>query len=94
MCTAATMRRGCGRRTGHRSGDRVMAMQLNRHRRLTPREIDVLTLVCRGRSSREIGSELHLAPGTVDKYVAHAITSYNARNRSHLAALAIADGLI
>jgi DNA-binding CsgD family transcriptional regulator len=63
-------------------------------RQLTPRELEVLRLVCQGRSAREIGVELKLSPRTVDKYVARAMIRYQARNRSHLVALAVADGII
>ncbi|MGU3316923.1 response regulator transcription factor [Sphingomonas sp. M6A6_1c] len=71
-----------------------MGRNVDGRRHLTPREAEVLVLVCEGWSAREIGAALHIAPGTVEKYVAHAMETYQARNRANLVARAIADGLI
>jgi DNA-binding CsgD family transcriptional regulator len=57
---------------------------------LTPRERECLILVGRGRSSKEIALELHIAPKTVDKYVEIAVQKLRASNRRE-AARVLAD---
>jgi DNA-binding NarL/FixJ family response regulator len=63
-------------------------------RHLTPREVEVLRLVGQGCSAKSIGRELGLSSKTVDKYVAHAMERFQARNRSHLVAIVTAEGLL
>ena len=53
--------------------------------RLPPRERDVLRLLGRGFTNREIASQLHLAEGTVKTYVTHLLNRLALRNRSQLA---------
>jgi DNA-binding NarL/FixJ family response regulator len=52
---------------------------------LTPREQDLLRLLGRGCTNREIATQLHLAEGTVKTYVTNLLDRLNLRNRSQLA---------
>lgn len=48
---------------------------------LTEREQEVLRLVAKGSSNRDISARLNLAPGTVRNYLSNVITKTRARNR-------------
>jgi DNA-binding NarL/FixJ family response regulator len=52
---------------------------------LTPREQDVLRLIGRGLTNREIAQELYIAEGTVKTHVTHLLNRLNLRNRSQMA---------
>ncbi|MDZ8082009.1 MAG: response regulator transcription factor [Nostoc sp. DcaGUA01] len=52
---------------------------------LTPREQDVLRLIGRGLTNREIAQELYIAEGTVKTHVTHLLSRLNLRNRSQMA---------
>jgi len=62
--------------------------------RLTPRELQVLTLVGAGRSNAEIGQALHLGVTTVKSHVAAVIEKLGLRNRIQAAVLAHRRGLV
>lgn len=55
--------------------------------KLTPRERDVITLVAKGFSDKEIALKLELSPRTVQTHLNATILKFNARNRTHVAAL-------
>lgn len=57
-------------------------------RRLTPRQRECLRHVYERRTTKEIAALTGLAVGTVDTYVAEAVTALGARNRRHAAELA------
>ncbi len=57
---------------------------------LTPRQAEVLDLLERGRSTRQIAAELHLSVETVRNHVRHILRSIGAHSR--LEAVAIAHG--
>jgi two-component system response regulator DesR len=59
---------------------------------LTDRETDVLRVVQRGGTIREIARELHLTEGTVRNHLSSAIGKTGARNRSDAAITASAQG--
>jgi DNA-binding CsgD family transcriptional regulator len=59
---------------------------------LTQREREVVALVAAGATSGEIGAELRLAYDTVQSHIRNARRRLGARNRAHLASLAIAHG--
>jgi DNA-binding NarL/FixJ family response regulator len=55
---------------------------------LTTRETDVLTLLARGHTNREIGEHLHLAEKTVKHHVTHILDKLQVRSRTEAALLA------
>ena len=56
---------------------------------LTPRQAEVLELLERGRSTKQIAQELHLSPETVRNHVRHVLRAIGAHSR--LEAVAIAN---
>ncbi len=61
---------------------------------LSPREKDVLQLVCNGMSNREIGLNLHIAESTARGHVCTVIQKLNTRNRTACAAEGIRRKLV
>ena len=61
---------------------------------LTRRELEVLTLIGRGRTNREIVAELFIAETTVKTHVGNLLTKLNARDRVALVVLAHSVGLV
>jgi DNA-binding NarL/FixJ family response regulator len=61
---------------------------------LTPREVEVLTLVARGLGNKEIGDVLGTAPGTVKAHVQSILSKLDAKDRTHAVTIAIARGII
>jgi len=64
------------------------------YRPLSERELECLSWVCRGKSSRDIGTILDLSARTVDSYVASAMAKLQARTRVEAVAVAVAAGYI
>jgi HD-GYP domain-containing protein (c-di-GMP phosphodiesterase class II)/DNA-binding CsgD family transcriptional regulator len=56
---------------------------------LTEREIDVLRLLARGRSKKEIARELSIAPGTVHTHVTHLYQKTGVSTRAGIAVFAV-----
>ncbi|WP_293336613.1 response regulator transcription factor [Microcoleus sp. CAWBG58] len=52
---------------------------------LTPREQEVLRLIGKGLTNRDIAQELFISEGTVKTHVTHLLNRLNLRNRSQLA---------
>ena len=50
---------------------------------LSPKELEVLTLVALGYSDKEIGVELKIAYGTVRNHIDKVVLKLNAQNRTH-----------
>lgn len=61
---------------------------------LTPREMDVLRLMARGQSNKEIASTLCIARSTVNSHVHHILASIGVRNRVEAALWAYDRGLM
>jgi HD-GYP domain-containing protein (c-di-GMP phosphodiesterase class II)/DNA-binding CsgD family transcriptional regulator len=61
--------------------------------RLTEREVDVLRLLARGRSKKEIARELGIAPGTVHTHVTHLYEKTGVSTRAGIAVFALEHGL-
>jgi pimeloyl-ACP methyl ester carboxylesterase/DNA-binding CsgD family transcriptional regulator len=60
---------------------------------LTTRELEVLRLVVRGLSNREIAEELVLSPRTVERHLENLYRKTGTRNRAEASAHAVAEGL-
>jgi DNA-binding CsgD family transcriptional regulator len=61
---------------------------------LTPRELEVVTLLANGYSNKQIMLTLKIAKRTVNSHVASAKEKLCAQTRAHLAALAVMSGLV
>ena len=61
---------------------------------LTPRETDVLTLVARGRSNREIAAGLYIGEETVKTHVSNILSKLHLADRTQAAIYALRNGLI
>jgi DNA-binding NarL/FixJ family response regulator len=61
---------------------------------LSPRERQILVMVAKGRSSSEIGEELHLSPKTVDTYRSRLMAKLGLSDVPALVRWAIREGLI
>jgi DNA-binding CsgD family transcriptional regulator len=61
---------------------------------VTGRELDVLSLVAEGCSTREIAERLYLSPKTVERHLANLFDRTGVRNRGALADLARAHGIV
>jgi DNA-binding NarL/FixJ family response regulator len=61
---------------------------------LTARELDVLRLIARGQTNREIAHELIVAVGTVKVHIEHILTKLSASGRTAAAVRALELGII
>jgi DNA-binding NarL/FixJ family response regulator len=61
--------------------------------RLTPREREVLRLLSKGQTNKEIGAELFLSPETVRTHVHKAVVRLGVRNRTEAVAKGLREGL-
>ena len=61
---------------------------------LTDRERDVLTLVAKGLSNAEVGTQLYISPATVKTHVARILTKIDARDRAQLIVIAYETRLV
>lgn len=61
---------------------------------LSPRERQILVMVAKGRSSSEIGTELHLSPKTVDTYRSRLMAKLQLSDVPAVVRWAIREGLI
>jgi DNA-binding NarL/FixJ family response regulator len=60
---------------------------------LTPREVDVLTCVCRGMPNKQIARELGLSEKTVKTHVGHILAKLGVTDRTQAALLALREGI-
>ncbi|MCW2698730.1 MAG: transcriptional regulator, LuxR family [Blastococcus sp.] len=61
---------------------------------LSSRECDVLALVARGRTDRQIGAELFISHRTVERHVSNILAKLDAHTRAEVTAIAHRQGLV
>lgn len=61
---------------------------------LTPREVEVLSLVARGLGNKEVADTLGTAPGTVKAHVQSILSKLGANDRTHAVTIALRRGII
>jgi DNA-binding NarL/FixJ family response regulator len=71
----------------------VLAARLS-HRSLTARELEVLRMIVRGLSNKEIASALNIAEVTVKLHVSHVLEKLNVKDRTHAATEALKRGIV
>ncbi len=74
----------------------VIDGQAGGHRRrlgLTPREAEVLALVARGMTNRQIAGELYITEKTASAHVSNILAKLDVRSRTHAAAIAVQSGV-
>ena len=72
--------------------ERLRGGALARPAMLTTRQRECLSLIAKGRSVKEVAIVLRLSPHTVQDYVKDAVKRTNARSRSQLISMALANG--
>lgn len=61
---------------------------------LTPREVEVLALVAKGLSNKEVADRLGTAAGTVKIHVQNILSKLNASDRTHAVTIALHRGIL
>jgi DNA-binding NarL/FixJ family response regulator len=61
---------------------------------LSPRELDVLKLVAKGLSNKEVGSELHVVEGTVKVHLTNILAKLGVSDRTQAILTAVKRGII
>jgi len=84
----ARVRRFVERRAGQRHNGRAAAAAA-----VTPRELEVLTLLAEGNDQNEIALELGISPKTVATHIQHLLAKFGAHSRAQLVAHAYKHGL-
>jgi len=72
----------------------VMGVSAGGQESLTPRELEVLTLIGQGRSNGEIAAMLAIAPRTAKVHVQNILSKLGATNRTEAVSLAVKQRLI
>lgn len=71
----------------------LLAARLS-HRSLTSRELEVLQMIVKGLSNKEIAAALNIAEVTVKLHVSHVLEKLNVNDRTHAATEALKRGII
>jgi DNA-binding NarL/FixJ family response regulator len=74
--------------------ERAARLQGERARALTPREREVLQLICDGLSNREIAARLGLSPNTIAVHRANIMNTLGVHKTAELVAYALQNGLV
>jgi len=61
---------------------------------LTARELDVLTLMARGSTNRQIAAALFISVNTVRNHVQHTITKLGAHSKLEAVAVGVREGIV
>jgi DNA-binding NarL/FixJ family response regulator len=61
---------------------------------LTEREMDVLSLIARGMSNKDIAGTLFLSEGTVKNYVSTIMAKFHANDRTQVVVRALKEGIV
>lgn len=61
---------------------------------LTPRETDILRLICDGADNKEIAAKLYLAEGTVRNSISRMLEKLGLKDRTQLAVFAIKNNIV
>ena len=61
---------------------------------LTNRETDVIRLVAHGLSAKKVAQELAIAPCTVERHIENVRLKTRTRNRAHMIAYVIREGML
>ena len=64
------------------------------HDKLSPREVEVLTLVAQGSANKEIAHTLRLSEATVKSHLLHIFEKLGAADRTHAVTIAVRRGII
>ncbi len=92
LLASATARAGAPRAPDDsRAGDAAAPATLPDD--LTPREAEVLSLIARGHSNREIAAELFVSEATVKTHINHLFSKIDARDRAQAVHYAYTHGL-
>jgi DNA-binding NarL/FixJ family response regulator len=62
--------------------------------RLTPREMEVLQLICKGRSNKEIAAQLNVSANTVAVHRASIMNTFGVHKTAELVMYALQNGLV
>ncbi len=74
--------------------DRTTGLKGERHHGLTPRELEVLQLICDGHSNKEIADKLDLSANTVAVHRANIMNTLGIHKAAELVVYAIQHGLV
>ncbi|GAA0486667.1 hypothetical protein GCM10009096_31840 [Parasphingorhabdus litoris] len=61
---------------------------------LTLREHEILEFIAQGLSTKEVAQRIDIAPRTVDRHVENVRLKLRAKNRTHMVACAVMEGLL
>jgi DNA-binding NarL/FixJ family response regulator len=82
---------------GAKAIDSDVAVRLAEHvsdERLSPREIEVLSLIAAGNSNKMISAQLGLSGETIKAHVKNIIAKLQAHDRTHAVTVALRRGII
>ena len=82
---------------GHKRVSSEVAAEIAEHATddgLTPREVDVLSLVAKGNANKAIGARLSLTEETVKSHIRNILGKLGANDRTHAVAIALKRGII
>lgn len=64
------------------------------HSSLSPREVEILEMVAKGLTNKEIGQALQISPYTVRNHINHICAKLNVGDRTEAATMALQQGII